>query len=71
MYFLEYLLLCLDDKVNEESEYFSIRRLRVMLSFRLIFWWFQLGVAYKSVAYKKKRVFIFNLFELSIYSLLK
>ena len=37
--------------------------LRVLLSFCLIFYQFQSGVAYKSVAYKKKRVYEISTFE--------
>ena len=47
-YFLEYVLLFLDDNVDNT--------LRVLLSICLIFCQFQPGVAYKGVAYKKKRV---------------
>ena len=52
--FLEYVLLLLDDNVDEEI-FFKFQKfsLRVLLTFCLIFRQFQPGVAYKSVAYKK------------------
>ena len=62
LHFLEYLLLFLYDNVDEEKQYFSNSKSSasgsVLLSFCLIFCQFQPGVAYTSVAYEKKCVFL-------------
>ena len=58
-HFIEYLLLFLDDDMDKKCGYFPTQQkfsLRVLLSFCLNFCQFQPSVAYKSVAYKKKRV---------------
>ena len=58
-YFLEYLILVLDDNMDAENEIFSKSkkfRLWTLLSFYLIFCQFRPGVAYKTVAYKKARI---------------
>ena len=60
VHFLEYLLLLLDDNRDEESEKFSNKESSASgycLAFAYFFFQFQPGVAYKKVAYKKKRVF--------------
>ena len=54
---LEYVLLFLDDNMNEEYEYYQKFNLRV-LSICFIFCQFQLGIAYKPVAYKKRFILI-------------
>ena len=57
VHFLECLLLLLVDYVDEETEriIFKLRKFSrsALLRFCLIFWQFQPGAAYKSVAYKK------------------
>ena len=63
VHFLEYLLLFLYDNVHEESELFLNSKslsLKALLSFCLIFCQFQPCVAYKSVAYRKKRLHLQN-----------
>ena len=53
--FLEYVLLFLDDLVDQENKQFSSNNTshaRVLLSICLIFCQFQSGFGYKSVAYK-------------------
>ena len=69
--------LCLDDNVDKKKNWFSNRKnisLRVMLNFYLIFCRCQLGVAYKSFAYKinvyrktgTKHITKFKMFQLSV-----
>ena len=53
IHFLEYLLLFLNDNVDEESEQYSNGNLRVLLSICSIFCQNQPDIAHKSVAYKK------------------
>ena len=55
-YFLEYALLFLDDNVDEDVKQLKFS-LRVLLSICFFYCQFQPGVAYKSFAYKKKRVY--------------
>ena len=60
VHFLRISPIILDDKVDEESEQVFKQQnfnLRVLLSFCLTFCQFQPGIAHKSVAYKKKRVY--------------
>ena len=60
VHFLRISPIILDDKVDEESEQVFKQQnfnLRVLLSFCLTFCQFQPGIAYKNVAYKKKRVY--------------
>ena len=57
--FLGYVLLFLDDKADEECEWFSNSKSSApgcCLAFVWFFCQFHPGVAYKSVAYKKKSV---------------
>ena len=69
--------LCLDDNVDKKKNWFSNRKnfsLRVLLNFYLIFFRCQLGVAYKSFAYKinvyrktgTKLITKFKMFQLSV-----
>ena len=54
-HFLEYLLLSLDDNVDKETTYFFNSKSSASaccLAFAQFFYQFQLGIAYKSVAYK-------------------
>ena len=51
-YFLEYVLLFLDDNVDEECEWFKSSTSGYYLAFACI------GVAYKSVAYKKSVYYV-------------
>ena len=58
VHFLEYLVLFLDDNINEESEKFSNSISSApgcCLAFAWFFLHFQPGVAYKIVAYRKKK----------------
>ena len=63
-HFLEYLMLVLHYKMDKESEQFLKRKkfsLRVLLSFCLIFYQFQLGVLIKVLFIKnRKSVYIYS-----------
>ena len=65
LHFLEHLLLLFDDNVDEESKSFSNSKNSASgccLAFAWFFCQFQPGVAYRSVAYIKKRVSRFSCF---------
>ena len=71
-YFLEYVLLFLDDNVDEECEKYSNRKkfsLRALISIFLFFSQFQPGVTYKRVASEKSVYIAKNMAKLRFQAL--